>query len=98
MSSLEVEDVLRTVPGVAQVAVVGLPDPRWGQSVCAVIVPAGPRPAEADLVAACRARLAGFKTPRRVEYVEALPRTGTGKVRKSALRARFGGRPAAEPA
>ncbi|MEU5989831.1 AMP-binding protein [Spirillospora sp. NPDC047418] len=86
VSSLEVEDVLRTVPGVAQVAVVGLPDPRWGQTVCAVIVPAGARPGEEDLIAACRARLAGFKTPRRIEYADALPRTGTGKIRKSALR------------
>lgn len=86
VSSLEVEDVLRAVPGVAQVAVVGLPDPRWGQTVCAVIVPAGAQPSEDDLVAACRARLAGFKTPRRIEYADALPRTGTGKVRKSALR------------
>ncbi|WP_239067659.1 class I adenylate-forming enzyme family protein [Actinomadura bangladeshensis] len=86
VSSLEVEDVLRTVPGVAQVAVVGLPDPRWGQTVCAVIVPGGVRPSEGDLVAACRARLAGFKAPRRIEYADALPRTGTGKIRKSALR------------
>ncbi|MFA1549198.1 class I adenylate-forming enzyme family protein [Actinomadura chokoriensis] len=91
VSSLEVEDVLRTVPGVAQVAVVGLPDPRWGQTVCAVIVPDGTPPSEDDLIAACRARLAGFKTPRGVEYVDTLPRTGNGKVRKSALRARLSG-------
>ncbi len=94
VSSLEVEDVLRTVPGVGQVAVVGLPDPRWGQTVCAVIVPDGVPPSEADLIAACRARLAGFKAPRRIEYADALPRTGTGKIRKSALRARLAGRPA----
>ncbi|MFE9105828.1 class I adenylate-forming enzyme family protein [Actinomadura geliboluensis] len=91
VSSREVEDVLRTVPGVAQVAVIGLPDPRWGQTVCAVIVPDGVRPSEEDLVAACRARLAGFKTPRRIEYAAALPRTTTGKIRKSALRARLTG-------
>ncbi|GGQ33415.1 acyl-CoA synthetase (AMP-forming)/AMP-acid ligase II [Actinomadura coerulea] len=93
VSSREVEDVLRTVPGVGEVAVVGLPDPRWGQSVCAVIVPDGVPPREEDLVAACRARLAGFKAPRRVEFVAALPRTGTGKVRKAALRAELTGRP-----
>lgn len=94
VSSREVEDVLRTVPGVAEVAVVGLPDPRWGQTVCAVVVPDGARPAERDLIAACRARLAGFKTPRRIEYADALPRTGTGKIQKSALRARLrAGRP-----
>ena len=86
VSSREVEDVLRTVRGVGEVAVVGLPDPRWGQSVCAVIVPDGVPPREEGLVAACRARLAGFKTPRRIAFVSALPRTGTGKVRKTALR------------
>ncbi|NDU75653.1 AMP-binding protein [Actinomadura sp. DSM 109109] len=89
VSSREVEDVLRTVPGVGEVAVVGLPDPRWGQSVCAVIVPDGAPPREEDLAAACRARLAGFKTPRRFAFVAALPRTATGKIRKAALRARL---------
>jgi acyl-CoA synthetase (AMP-forming)/AMP-acid ligase II len=91
VSSREVEDVLRTVPGVGEVAVVGLPDPRWGQSVCAVIVADGARPADEELIGACRARLAGFKTPRRIEFVDALPRTGTGKIRKSVLRARLAG-------
>jgi acyl-CoA synthetase (AMP-forming)/AMP-acid ligase II len=87
VSSREVEDVLRTVPGVGEVAVIGLPDPRWGQSVCAVIVPAGTPPTAGEVAAACRARLAGFKAPRRVAYVDALPRTGTGKIQKSVLRA-----------
>ncbi|TDD85376.1 AMP-dependent synthetase [Actinomadura darangshiensis] len=89
VSSREVEDVLRTVPGVGEVAVIGLPDPRWGQTVCAVIVPDGARPSEDDLRAACRARLAGFKTPRRIEYAGALPRTATGKIRKATLRAGY---------
>ncbi|TYK47214.1 long-chain fatty acid--CoA ligase [Actinomadura decatromicini] len=92
VSSREVEDVLRTVPGVAQVAVVGLPDPRWGQTVCAVVVPAAGAatpPSADDLIAACRSRLAGFKAPRRVEFAADLPRTGTGKIRKSVLRARL---------
>jgi acyl-CoA synthetase (AMP-forming)/AMP-acid ligase II len=89
VSSREVEDVLRTVPGVGQVAVIGLPDPRWGQTVCAVIVPDGAPPSEDALIAACRARLAGFKTPRRIEYADTLPRTPTGKIRKSALRTRL---------
>lgn len=74
----------------------GLPDPRWGQSVCAVIVPDGVPPREEDLVAACRARLAGFKTPRRIAFVSALPRTGTGKVRKTVLRTELATR--SEPA
>ncbi|MES9539035.1 AMP-binding protein [Actinomadura sp. NPDC000600] len=89
VSSREVEDVLRTVPGVREVAVVGLPDPRWGQTVCAVIVPGGVPPDPEELIAACRARLAGFKTPRRIEFTTALPRTSTGKIRKAALRTRL---------
>ncbi|MFI0370364.1 class I adenylate-forming enzyme family protein [Actinomadura sp. 1N219] len=93
VSSREVEDVLRTVPGVGQVAVIGLPDPRWGQTVCAVIVPDGVPPDGDALIGACRARLAGFKTPRRIEFVDALPRTATGKIRKSALRATLTERP-----
>ncbi|TDD39762.1 AMP-dependent synthetase [Actinomadura sp. KC06] len=93
VSSREVEDVLRTVPGVGQVAVIGLPDPRWGQTVCAVIVPDGVPPDGDELSGACRARLAGFKTPRRIEFVDALPRTATGKIRKSALRAHLSDHP-----
>lgn len=89
VSSREVEDVLRTVPGVAEVAVIGLPDPRWGQTVCAVVVPDGAPPSAEDLIAACRARLAGFKSPRRVEFVDELPRTATGKIRKATLRAGY---------
>ena len=90
VGSREVEDVLRAVPGVRDVAVVGLPDPHWGQRVCAVVVPTGPvPPSRDDLVAACRARLAGFKAPRQIVYAADLPRTGLGKVRKDVLRERL---------
>ena len=83
----EVEGVLAEHPGVAEVAVVGLPDPRWGEVVCAVVVPcAGAAPSLSELQAHCEARLAGFKKPRRLEQVETLPRTAaTGQVQRALL-------------
>ena len=90
----EVEAVLAEVEGVAEVAVFGLPDDRWGQRVCAAVVAAHPRLADAALVDAVHhqatARLAGYKRPKQVEVVDALPRTATGKVRRGALAAQLG--------
>ncbi len=87
VASREVEAVLHTHAGVADVAVIGLPDPRWGERVAAVVVrrPGDPVSAE-DLVALARAHLAGFKTPRTVEFVDELPRNAAGKVLKQQLR------------
>jgi malonyl-CoA/methylmalonyl-CoA synthetase len=89
----EVEEVLATHPGVAEVAVLGLPDPDFGEQVVAVVVPASgaPRPAAQELVDWCRDRLASFKKPRRVEFTEALPRNALGKVQKHVLRERLEG-------
>jgi long-chain acyl-CoA synthetase len=83
----EVEAVLAEVDGVAEAAVFGVPDDRWGQRVCAVLVPAaGPAPPPGVLIAAARAhvegRLAAYKRPKQFEVVEALPRTATGKVQR----------------
>jgi acyl-CoA synthetase (AMP-forming)/AMP-acid ligase II len=89
VASRQVEEVLLEQPGVREAAVVGVPDERWGERVAAVIVatdPASP-PDPAALTAACRERLAGFKTPRSVTFVTELPRTASGKVRKDQLRA-----------
>ncbi len=91
----EVEAVVAQHPGVAEVAVVGLPDPRWGELVCAVVVPAPgePAPSVEELRAHCEGRLAGYKHPRRVEVVEALPRTSaTGQVQRTLLVERIGTR------
>jgi acyl-CoA synthetase (AMP-forming)/AMP-acid ligase II len=93
----EVELCLRQHPAVAEVAVIGLPDAEWGEQVVAVVVPAAGAAtvteAAADMAAALiefiRPRLAGYKRPRRVEFVEALPRTATGKIQKNRLRERF---------
>ena len=85
----EVEAVLARHPAVADVAVLGRPDPTWGEAVHAVIIPAaGPVPAE-EIIAWCRDRLAHFKCPKSVEFTDALPRTTTGKVLKRELRAQL---------
>ena len=87
----EVEEVLATHPGVAEVAVLGLPDPDFGEQVVAVVVPAAgqPRPEAQALVDWCKDRLASFKKPRRVELVDTLPRNALGKVQKHVLRERL---------
>ena len=87
---IEVEEVLSQHPGVADVTVIGVPDPRWGETVTALVIAApGTRPAAEDLVAFARGRLAGYKLPRNVEFVDEFPRTPTGKVRKRDLREKF---------
>lgn len=93
ISALEIEGVLATHPGVADVAVIGVPDPRTGERVCAVVVPTGEQPVTLeDLAEHCRINgVARFKFPERVEFVDALPRNLTGKVLKAKLRKRFGG-------
>jgi long-chain acyl-CoA synthetase len=87
---IEVEEVLSQHPGVADVTVIGVPDPRWGETVTALVIAApGARPAAEDLVGFARGRLAGYKLPRKVEFVDEFPRTPTGKVRKRDLREKF---------
>ena len=83
----EVESVLATHPGVAEVAVVGVPDAEWGEVVCAFVVPKGDAcPSLEELQGHCEARLAGFKKPRRLEPIDALPRTAaTGQVQRRLL-------------
>jgi malonyl-CoA/methylmalonyl-CoA synthetase len=86
----EVEEVLATHPDVAEVAVLGLPDPDFGEQVVAVIVPRpGATPQAQVLADFCKDRLASFKKPRRVEFVESLPRNALGKVQKHLLRERL---------
>ena len=83
----EVENVLMTHPDVGDVAVIGVPDEKWGEAVKAVIVPAsGTEPSEVDLIAFARERLAGFKLPKSVDFTDALPRNPSGKLLKRELR------------
>lgn len=83
----EVENVLAAHANVAEVAVIGVPDAKWGEVGCAVVVPASATGVElADLVEHCTGRLARFKHPRSVVIVESLPRNTLGKVQKDQLR------------
>jgi acyl-CoA synthetase (AMP-forming)/AMP-acid ligase II len=81
----EVEAVLRTHPGVADAAVFGLPDERWGEVVAAAVVARTPLPAE-DLIAFTDGLLAGYKRPRTIRFVDELPRNAAGKVLRRVLR------------
>jgi fatty-acyl-CoA synthase len=93
----EVESAVLELPGIVEVAVIGVPDPRWGEVGLAVIVAEAGAPADAEaLRAALRDRLAGFKIPRHVRFVDELPKTATGKIRKPDLRARYRPAPSAE--
>jgi fatty-acyl-CoA synthase len=88
ISSIEVEGVLHAHPKVSDVAVVGVQDDRWGERpVAFVVTEAGAQVSADELRAHCRQSLAGFKVPDRVEFVQELPRTATGKIRKNTLRA-----------
>lgn len=85
--STEVENALHKLEGVHSCAVVGLPDPKWGERVVAAIVLQEGAELTADTVNAhCRALIAGYKVPKQVVFVESLPTTPTGKVRKVTLR------------
>jgi long-chain acyl-CoA synthetase len=87
---VEVEEALAQHADVAEVAVIGVPHPHWGEAVKALIVtrPGAPASAE-ELIAFARARLAGYKLPRSVDFVTELPRTPSGKVLKRELRRRY---------
>ncbi|GAA1993827.1 acyl-CoA synthetase [Catenulispora subtropica] len=88
VASREVEETVYQHPAVAEVAVFGVPDPYWIEMVCAaVVVKPGMDLAPEEVVDFCRARLAGFKTPKRVVIVSALPKNPSGKVLKRELRA-----------
>lgn len=86
----EVENVISVLPGIREVAVIGVPDPRWGETVMAVVV----REPGCDLIAAdiqhaCRSAIAGYKLPRRIEFVDELPKTSSGKLLRRELRSAY---------
>ena len=88
----EIELAIDDLPGVEECAVIGVPHKDFGEAVTAIVVPHGEHmpPTEAEIIAALKARLANFKVPKRVHFVEELPRNAMGKVQKNLLRERFG--------
>ncbi len=86
----EVENAMMSHPDIQDVAVIGVPDDKWGEVPKAIIVPvAGSEPDAEEIIAYARERLAGFKTPKSVDFVTELPRNPTGKILKKDLRAPF---------
>ena len=87
VSSIEVEDAIFSHPDVAEVAVIGVPDAKWGEMVMALVVTTeGSTLTEPDLIAYTKTKLAGYKCPKAVEFRDALARTATGKLQKFKLR------------
>ena len=90
VSSIEVEDALFSHPDVAEVAVIGVPHEKWGETVKALVVlNEGAEPDEAGLIAHCKSKLAGYKCPTSIEFRDELARTATGKLQKFKLRAPY---------
>jgi len=86
----EVENVLHQIAGVAEAAIIGVPDAQWGEVGMAIVaLKAGHKLTEADIHAHCAANLARFKCPRLIRFVDALPRNATGKIHKPTLRKMF---------
>jgi long-chain acyl-CoA synthetase len=83
----EIEEVLLTHPLVKECAVIGTPDPQWGETPLAFVVPCGDAPSAAELDALCLDHLARFKRPRAYRFVDELPKSAYGKILKSSLRA-----------
>jgi acyl-CoA synthetase (AMP-forming)/AMP-acid ligase II len=88
----EVESVLHEHPAIAECTVIGVPDARWGEVGRAVVTvhPAAPATSEQDVLAFLRDRLAGYKIPKSVVFVDELPQSATGKLLKKLVRARYG--------
>jgi len=90
----EIEDVVAAHPGVREVAAIGVPDKRSGESVCLVVVRADPALTASAVTDWCRERLTAYKIPRSVQFADTLPKSAVGKILKRNLRERYAARQA----
>jgi long-chain acyl-CoA synthetase len=87
---LEIEEVLVQHPAVAEVAVVGVPNEKWGEEVKAVVVlKEDAQTSEEEILEFCKGRLAGYKRPRSVDFADDLPKTATGKILKRLVKQKY---------
>jgi fatty-acyl-CoA synthase len=90
ISSLEVEKVILAYPAVYEAAVIPVPDEKWGEVPMALVVlKQGSQASQDELLEFCRGRLSHYKCPRSIEFLESLPKTGTGKLLKRELRQKY---------
>jgi fatty-acyl-CoA synthase len=92
ISSIEVEKAIFSSPAVLECAVIAVPDEKWGEvPVAMVVLKPGASATEGELMTFCREHMAHFKCPKKIFFVEVLPRTATGKIQKNLLRDRYWG-------
>jgi acyl-CoA synthetase (AMP-forming)/AMP-acid ligase II len=85
----EIESVIIGIPGVSEVAVIGLPDEKWGEIACAIVVADQSEVSEQQIVEFCGARLARYKLPKKVMFVQEIPHNASGKILKRVLRENY---------